>query len=233
VLPVLVVTLIVVPPAAAHAAAQEASDTVTPFQSRRIERALDNRLACRGCHRIAGRGGLIGPALDGIGQRADFDYVLSMIRDPSTTVPGTIMPRQSIPERDARRLAAYLHALPPVETTLVGRAPEALPAGAELDGAALYARHCAACHGEQGGGDGWNVPNLGVTPTIHADATAMSTRPDDTLYDGIAAGGFVLDRSPLMPAFGALLEPAQIRALVAHIRTLCSCAQPEWAEPGR
>ena len=50
-----------------------------------------------------------------------------------------------------------------------------------------------------------------------------------TLFDAIYAGGFVLDKSPRMPAFGDLLEPAQIRALVTHIRTLCQCAQPPWA----
>ena len=47
--------------------------------------------------------------------------------------------------------------------------------------------------------------------------------------DGISAGGFVLDRSNLMPAFGELLSPAQIRALVAHIRTLCACEGPPWS----
>ena len=60
----------------------------------------------------------------------------------------------------------------------------------------------------------------------------MAKRPDDTLYDGIAAGGFILDKSPLMPGFGDMLEPEQIRALVLHIRTLCECEQPAWAREG-
>jgi mono/diheme cytochrome c family protein len=214
-------------------AAQEGGGGVTAFQAGRVERALENRLACRGCHRIAGRGGLIGPVLDGMADRAEPEYVASMIRNPATTVPGTLMPRQPMPEREVRRLAAYLMSLPPVQATGTAQAAVALPPGAELDGAALYARHCAACHGDGGRGDGWNVPNLGVVPAVHADPEAMGARPDDTLYDGIAAGGFVLDRSPLMPAFGELLTPEQIRALVAHIRTLCACEQPAWAGAGR
>ena len=57
----------------------------------------------------------------------------------------------------------------------------------------------------------------------------MSRRPDDTLYDGIFAGGYILNRSQLMPAWGQSLSDKEIRELVAHIRTLCNCKQPEWA----
>lgn len=216
--------------------AQEVARELSPFQTERVERFLENRLACRGCHQIGGRGGVIGPILDGIRDRAEFEYVLRMIQEPGSTVPGTLMPRQRMPDREARRLAAYVMSLPANPSPTIAsdpRAPVALPPGGEEDGPALYARHCAACHGDSGHGDGWNAANLGVTPTVHADAEAMSKRPDDTLYDGIAAGGFILDKSPLMPAFGELLEPPQIRALVSHIRSLCACEQPVWAREGR
>jgi mono/diheme cytochrome c family protein len=215
--------------------AQEGVDPPSPFQRARTERLLTHRLACRGCHQIGGRGGVIGPVLDGISERTGVDRVLSMILDPSGTVPGTLMPRQRMPEREARRLAAYLMTLPTVRNPTVAGMPEAaavLPEGAELDGAALYARHCASCHGPEGRGDGWNAPNLPVPPSNHADSEAMSKRPDDTLYDGIAGGAFVLDKSPLMPAFAEQLSPRQIRALVAHIRVLCGCEQPNWARGG-
>ena len=39
--------------------AQEA-DGLTTLERARVERMLENRYACRGCHVIAGRGGLIG-----------------------------------------------------------------------------------------------------------------------------------------------------------------------------
>ena len=220
---------------AAPATAQD-FEPLSAHQTQRMERFLENRMACRGCHQIDGRGGMIGPILDGIRDRAEYGHVYSMITDPAATVQGTIMPHQRMPEREARRLAAYIMSLPANPNPTIPAQPQAAPAlpeGGELDGGALYARHCAACHGDQGRGDGWNVPNIGVTPTVHADAAAMSERPDDTLYDGIAAGGFVLDKSPLMPAFSGLLSREQIRALVAHIRTLCSCEQPAWARSGR
>ena len=173
--------------------------------------------------------------LDGISDRADLAYVRAVIADPET-IPGSIMPHQPMSDGDRDRLARYVHnqtlSSAGAEVT-TPQAPATLVAGQEDDGASLYTRHCAACHGESGNGDGWNSALLPVQPTRHADPTLMSLRPDDTLYDGIAAGGYVLDRSTRMPAFGHLLSDAQIRALVAHIRTLCACTQPAWSGDAR
>lgn len=220
----------------ASLAAQQAVDaSLTPLETVRVERALEQRFACVGCHRVQGRGGMIGPVLDGLADRADFDYTLSVIRDPEGTVPGALMPHQPMPERESERLARYVLSLPARDLEPAPSAPEAPPALAasdSLDGGALYARHCAACHGDTGAGDGWNAGNLPVTPTAHADPGLMAERPDDTLYDAIAAGGWVLDKSTRMPAFSEMLSPTQIRALVAHIRTLCDCVQPAWAGDG-
>lgn len=220
------------PSAALHA---QSPDVLTAHETVRTERFLESRVACLGCHVIAGEGGAIGPPLDGIGLRADLDYVVAMIETPGSTVPGTLMPGHWMPRREAERLARYLMSLPPLDPSAVlpsSEAPVAIGPGEEESGARLYARHCVACHGETGQGDGWNASNLPVGPTAHGDATLMTLRADDTLYDAIAGGGYVLDRSPLMPAFGDMLSPPQIRALVAHIRTLCDCEQPAWARGG-
>lgn len=217
--------------------AVRAQDTqsLTPLEVVRVERALERRFACLGCHRIGGRGGMIGPPLDGLAERAEHGYTLAIIRDPAATVPGTTMPGQAIPDREADRLARYLLSLPEAPVPGASTVPEPPPVLApadSLNGEALYARHCAACHGKTGAGDGWNAGNLPVAPTAHADPTLMSSRPDDTLYDAVAAGAYVLDGSSRMPAFGRMLSPAQIRAVVRHIRVLCGCAQPAWAGGG-
>lgn len=217
--------------AAAPAAGQTGLSTVAV---ERTERMLENRFACLGCHVIGDRGGRIGPVLNGVGDRIDEDRLTAILRDPRSAIPGTLMPHQQMTDADRRRLTTYLLGLGAREVEAgSAEAPPALPSGAEEDGAALYARHCAACHGDAGDGQGWNATYLPVQPTVHADSAAMSLRPDDTLYDAIFVGGFVLDRSPRMPAFGDLLEPRQIRALVDHIRTLCRCTQPAWAGGSR
>jgi mono/diheme cytochrome c family protein len=100
------------------------------------------------------------------------------------------------------------------------------------DGPALYARWCAGCHGATGRGDGPNAAYLPVRPAAHTDAAAMRTRTDAVLFDMIAGGGAIMNRSPRMPAFGETLTPGEIRALVAHLRTLCRCEGPAWSRDG-
>jgi mono/diheme cytochrome c family protein len=209
---------------------------LTSFETRRTQRLLEGRLARMGCHRIGERGGEIGPSLDGVSLRREPAYVLEMVLDPRRAAPGAPMPHQPLRPREASRVARYLLSLPgagagPARISLTDPDhPAWTPRLTSADpGEALYARHCAACHGTGGRGDGWNASNLPVPPVAHADAALMGRRPDDTLYDGIFAGAWVLDGSPRMPAFGALLSPGQIRSLVAYIRTLCSCQGPAWS----
>lgn len=224
------------------------SEGVAEVRAARAERLLETRYACRGCHVVAGRGGALGPRLDGLSERLRPEFVLHMIQAPQEAAPGSAMPRQPMPPREARILAAYLLGLDGPWRGADAAAPGRMPAagsaaaagplrpdpggGGPQTGAALYATWCAACHGPQGRGDGWNAGALPVAPTAHADAALVSRRPDDVLYDGIHGGGWVLGRSPLMPAFGTVLSPEQIDALVAHIRTLCDCRGPGWSRDG-
>ena len=93
----------------------------------------------------------------------------------------------------------------------------------------LYVTFCAGCHGSTGRGDGPNAKFLPIRPAVHTDASTMSQRSDDMLFDAIAAGGYVLGRSNRMPGFGATLTSAEIRGLVRYIRELCRCEGPAWA----
>ena len=140
------------------------------------------------------------------------------------------MPRTAMPASTRELITRYLasQAGNADSATPVNAAPSAAANGAP-NGAALYAKWCAACHGETGRGDGPNAANLPVKPAVHSSREAMSARPDDSLFDTIAAGGAVMNRSPRMPAFGGTLSSADIRALVRHIRALCRCEGPAWS----
>ena len=113
------------------------------------------------------------------------------------------------------------------------RAADQISPAAEKEAQDIFKTRCTMCHGPGGKGDGPNARALPVPPARHASREAMSVRPDDSLYDTIAGGGAIMNRSPRMPAYGTTLSPPQIRALVRHIRSLCQCAGPAWSTDGR
>lgn len=210
---------------------------LSPFARAKAEALLRERLPCLGCHELDGEGGRIGPELSAVASRRSPQEIYSLIRDPQGNRPGTPMPKVPMPEGWRRLVASYLATRAGPTQGPPARAPAGPPTpnpSTQTDtGAALYAHKCAACHGRTGEGDGFNAPYLPVRPTAHADAAYMSTRSDDALYDAIAAGGYVMNRSPRMPAFGETLTRVQIRSLVRHLRTLCRCEGPAWSRDGQ
>lgn len=121
---------------------------------------------------------------------------------------------------------------PPRAPTRAERVP-GVGAGASPTGESLYRRRCASCHGTEGSSDGFNARYLPTPPAVHASADSMSRRPDYVLFDGVWAGGRVLDRSHRMPPFGGSLTREQAWSLVDHIRELCDCRGPEWGRGER
>lgn len=228
-------TLLLGGPLAATAERSDSASGVSELSAYSLhttERWLKEQLSCLGCHRFAGEGGLIAPDLLQLKYRLSPPQVRSMIDNPQATRPGTIMPRVRLTGEKLDRLVAYLfqHGRPRArETAPLPATSAAIPGNS---GAATFSRYCAACHGPHGRGDGVNAPALSPPPADLTDAEALARRPDDTLFDIIAAGGRVFDLDHRMPAWGQTLAPPQIRALVAHIRQLCECRGPDWSRPG-
>lgn len=228
------------------AAQQPADVAVRPlsrFEESKALSLLRDRLPCLGCHRLNGEGGMIGPDLTAVAGRRPVSFIFGMIVNPQGTLPGSRMPKIPMPPAWAELIARYFAgrassgpgaATPPPSAALRALAPA--PGAQSLreirDAGALYRELCAGCHGPTGRGDGFNAAHLPVRPTAHADSAAMSRRPDDTLFDGIYAGGYVLGRSPRMPAWGETLSREQIWGLVRYIRALCRCRGPAWSEDG-
>jgi mono/diheme cytochrome c family protein len=212
------------------------SPTLTPFQRGKAEAFLVDRLPCLGCHRLNGDGGRIGPDLSGVGSRLTREAIRNTIAHPQQAAPGSIMPRHPMPADRIDLLTAFLATQTTPDSSayvsVVDMRPEPRDPDAQ-SGEGIYRTYCAHCHGVAGTGDGWNAPFLPAPPTRHADSTYMSTRPDDTLYDGVHAGGYILNRSHRMPAFGQRLSDRQIRAVVDYMRELCNCQGPAWSRDGR
>jgi len=92
-------------------------------------------------------------------------------------------------------------------------------------GRALFATHCATCHGEGGRGDGASAAGFGTRPADLADGRLMNGLPDEFLVSVITHGGPAQGLAPTMPPFDRTLSPDQIRAVVVFLRTL---ARPEY-----
>lgn len=102
-------------------------------------------------------------------------------------------------------------------------------------GRALYAQHCAACHGTNlEGQPDWRSPDeSGLYPAPPHDETGHTWHHDDAmLIDYITRGGqAVLDDMGVaftsgMPGFGAVLEEDEIEAILDYIKST-------WPEPVR
>lgn len=216
-----------------EAAAQESERAgISAFSVRKAQTLLRDQLPCLGCHAFGEAGGRLAPDLATVRERRSPAYIAAMIDDPQRTVPGSVMPRTAMLPATRDLLVAYLTSLPGAGAQAPPPATTSPMVAGENEGPALYRRWCAGCHGTGGRGDGPNAAHLPVPAAVHADATAMSARSDDVLYDTIAGGGTIMNRSPRMPAFGETLSDAQMRALVRYIRTLCRCEGPAWSRDG-
>lgn len=109
---------------------------------------------------------------------------------------------------------------------LLSRRAGTPPATRTHDGRAIFEAHCAVCHGPMGKGDG---PGAGVVRQKildFTDAAAMRAVNDRFLFDIIKKGSSQFGRSNAMPAWGMKLTDEEIRAVVAHIRSLASPNPP-------
>lgn len=66
---------------------------------------------CVACHAVGGRGGNVGPALDGIADRRDVAFLERWIRDPGAVKPGTAMPKLPLSDAQITELTTYLSTL--------------------------------------------------------------------------------------------------------------------------
>lgn len=66
---------------------------------------------CVACHALDGRGGAVGPALDGVGDRFDQPYFERWLENPEAVRAGTTMPRLPLSSEQRTELSTYLSTL--------------------------------------------------------------------------------------------------------------------------
>jgi len=75
-------------------------------------RALYAKSGCSACHSIHGKGGKIGPELTQVAvRRPDADWHIRHFKDPKSVVPGSIMPKVDLTDKELRELTDYMLSL--------------------------------------------------------------------------------------------------------------------------
>jgi mono/diheme cytochrome c family protein len=131
----------------------------------------------------------------------------------------------------SRRYAILVLAGLAVGVTLFGIAhlrrderPAVPPSQTAGRGRILYETHCAICHGPTGKGDGAGAKVIRQSMRDFSNPVAMRDVEDRFLFEIIKKGSSQFGRSNAMPSWGMKLSDEEIRAVVAHIRTLASGA---------
>lgn len=91
-------------------------------------------------------------------------------------------------------------------------------------------KYCIRCHDPESTPERVsNLDNLSPAPHQFTDGATLNRMSDADLTNMIAHGGPALGKSPQMPAYGATLKPAEIKAILSYIRTI---ADPPYQTPG-
>ena len=187
------------------------------------------QFACAQCHGEQGHGGVSPdvPALTNVAKtlkpaelRSIIDHGLGESKNP--TKPYMPVWGEVISQTQVTDLIAYLRAgLPTVPTAEPPPIPQGQ--GAAVDGSALYVRYgCINCHGPNGLG---GVPNPlspdKTIPPLSGPGFRHDFPTDKAIYDVIRSGS-VIGRAPIvsMPHWGGIIPDAQLRALIAYLKTL-------------
>jgi len=125
---------------------------------------------------------------------------------------------QHLTDADLRAMAVFLIALPQRPPVGSEKAPEAKFAdtASVKQGAELYERHCANCHGAQGQGA------TGIYPALAGNRAVTLVSPAN-LVRVVVSGGFLPatagnPRPYGMPPFGHVLGDADIAAVLSFVR---------------
>ncbi len=99
--------------------------------------------------------------------------------------------------------------------------PERLDMALVAAGQSLYADHCAWCHGASlQGGLYWQTPlKDGSIPPPPLNATSQAWQRSDAVLMRTISDGRNAGKLSAMPAYGDLLQPEEIRALVEFIKS--------------
>jgi len=198
--------------------------------------------SCGSCHKLNGRGGALGPALDSEGAKTRHQFTMSNLqaphtiwrwqeahfRDPGAVVGGSQMRNPTVTRQEALALTVYMLSLWKRDVPESYLAPDKIEQKyralhpAPLSGEQVYRQYCAACHGN-GTYSRWDKTFKRFVPAIRG-ASLISTATPEYLASNIQHGR----PGTQMPAWdrqaGGLL-PEEITAIIEYLRAEAPAAE--------
>lgn len=121
---------------------------------------------CRGCHKLAGVGGILGPELDKVGARRSPDWLRKHFLSPASVTPGSAMPPQKFAEKDLDAIILFM--LSQTGETAPGYYASMKVIPSAMQGQRLFQeKGCIGCH-SIGGKGGTVGPALDDVALRHA-----------------------------------------------------------------
>jgi mono/diheme cytochrome c family protein len=211
--------------------------------------ALAMERGCLGCHKVQGRGGDDGPALDNAGrkpigdlnfagvpgERTLVNYMQRHLLDPAGVVPASQMPPSTESLDEADLLTTYVLFLRsrelPAEFLPKDRIRrEALrELSAAMKPEQLFGAFCAGCHAPNG--EGRNYGSIQVRFPAIGSPDFLDVASDEFVESTLKTGR-VGRKMPPLAAPGASLNAADAKALVAFLRKIPAAA-PMFADVER
>jgi cbb3-type cytochrome oxidase cytochrome c subunit len=118
---------------------------------------------CRGCHKLGGVGGNIGPELDRVGARRSPDWLRQHFLAPAAVTPGSGMPPQKFAEAEIEAIVLFM--LSQTGANLPGFYASMKVIPSAVEGQRLFQQKgCIGCHsvGGQGGKVGPALDDVGL-----------------------------------------------------------------------
>jgi mono/diheme cytochrome c family protein len=85
----------------------EAADNPAAPELARGQQVFDSS-GCRGCHKLGGVGGNIGPELDKVGSRRSPDWLKQHFLTPASVTPGSAMPPQKLTDTNLEAIVLFM-----------------------------------------------------------------------------------------------------------------------------
>ena len=109
-------------------------------------------------------------------------------------------------------------------------AQKTIPLGyQQAQGKRIFYQQCVWCHADATPAGPSNRSNLTPVPPLLNDGATLNAESDEFMQNIITLGGSAMGKSAMMPPYGRVLSPEEVRSVIAFTRAI---AQPPYQPPG-